>query len=151
MKRIVVYLCLLGWAGMAMGQRTTRPGLRLGDGSYGVAVGDTVRDCTDSLRLSGYEKTLRSSYETLFATNLCAADTIKGVGLTIEYMDASGRQLHQRQVEAREVIPPGQTRQLRFASWDKQKVWYYERSAPARVSSGATPYQISVCVDYYLR
>ncbi|MCC8114608.1 MAG: hypothetical protein LIP03_11605 [Bacteroidales bacterium] len=149
MNRIVVYLCLLGLSGMAMGQRTTRPGLRLDGGAYGV-VGDTVRECGDSLRLSGYEKTLRSSYETLFATNLCV-DTIKGVGLTIEYMDASGRQLHQRQVEAREVIPPGQTRQLRFASWDKQKVWYYERSAPVRTSSGATPYQISVCVDYYLR
>lgn len=92
--------------------------------------------------LSGYEKTLRSRHENIYAANLSDSLTIESVRIKIEYIDTKGRQLHGRQVTIPCDIPPGERRLLSFPSWDRQFVMYYIHSAPTRTSAQATPYDV---------
>ena len=98
----------------------------------------------EAVTLSGYEKTLRSRIETLYAANSLENDTIFSLSVEIEYLDMRGRQLHRRIVEIACEIPPGQRRQLSFTSWDRQFVMYYHLSAPTRTSAQATPYDVKL-------
>lgn len=142
---IALCACLCAWS---QRQNTTRPGLRPLPVEAAAAAYDTLR-CDSLIVLSGYEKTLRSSRESLLITNL-HSDTICGICITIEYLDAQGRQLHKRSVSIPAEVPPSETRMCAFDSWDKQKVWYYALSAPARTSAPATPYDVSISTDYIL-
>lgn len=148
MKRILLIttaLCVIISAS-AQRQNTTRT--RLHPIPAEAAAFDTIP--ADSLVvLSGYEKTLRSTRESLLITNL-RPDTIAGLGVTIEYLDTQERQLHKRAVEIQAEVPPNETRMAAFESWDKQKVWYYILSAPARPSAPATPYTVNVTIDRIL-
>lgn len=150
MKRtllIAIALCIFGCV-CARRQNTTRPNLRPTPAEEQAETFDTIR--ADSLVvLSGYEKTLRSTRESLLITNL-HPDTLTGIAVTIEYLDAQGRQLHKRAVEIPAEVPPTETRMAAFDSWDKQKVWYYTLSAPARPSAPANPYTVSISIDYIL-
>lgn len=149
MKRIAliaIMLCVV-FCAFARRQKTTRPGLRT-EATRVEEPFDTLR--SDSLVIiSGYEKMLRSSSESLLITNL-SADTIECVGLTIEYFDSRHRQLHKRSVNIRATVPPSETRMASFPAWDKQKVWYYTLSAPARTSAPASPFTVSITTDYIL-
>lgn len=149
MKRtllITIILCAFASA-LAQRQNTTRPRLQPIPAEAAV-VFDTIP--ADSLVvLSGYEKALRSARESLLITNL-RTDTIAGIGIAIEYLDAQGRQLHKRSVTITAEVPPSETRMAAFQSWDKQKVWYYILSAPARPSAPATPYSVNISIDYIL-
>ncbi len=104
---------------------------------------DTIALDSTCLRLSGYEKTLRSAVESLFITNKSEAE-LSGITLQIQYLDMKGRQLHSRLVTVDVTVPPGETRMGRFASWDKQKVWYYYLSDPVRTRMQATPYRVAI-------
>lgn len=101
---------------------------------------DTLRTVIGEVRLAGYEKPLRSSHESIFITNNDER-ILKCVVLNIEYLDEQGRQLHQREIEIECEVPSGETRQLTFPSWDKQKTTYYYLSPKARTSNG-TPYRV---------
>lgn len=124
-------------------QRTTRRNLR----PITAAVEDTtvaadsiIYPQTDVVTLSGYDKPLRSTSESLFATNHSDL-IIKSVTILITYIDMSGRQLHSREVTIDTPIPPGETRQLQFRSWDRQKSFVYHRSQrPKRAAY--SPYDI---------
>ena len=105
-------------------------------------VADSIVE--EAVTLSGYEKTLRSRIETLYAANSLENDTIFSLSVEIEYPDMRGRQLHRRIVEIACEIPPGQRRQLSFTSWDRQFVMYYHLSAPTRTSAQATPYDVKL-------
>lgn len=106
---------------------------------------DSISDGVDSLvRLSGYEKTLRSRQENVYAANLSDSLTIKSVRVKIEYHDMKGRQLHSRQVNIPYDIPPGERRLLSFPTWDRQFVMYYRHSAPTRTSAQATAYDVII-------
>ncbi|MDE7376741.1 MAG: hypothetical protein K2N16_07815 [Muribaculaceae bacterium] len=143
---IAIALCVIA-AASARRQNTTRTRLQPIP-TEASAVYDTIP--ADSLVvLSGYEKALRSSRESLLITNL-RPDTIAGIGVTVEYLDAKGRQLHKRAVEIEAEVPPAETRIAAFESWDKQKVWYYVLSAPARPSAPATPYTVNISIDHIL-
>lgn len=149
MNRILLtafVLCVV-FSASARRQKTTRSHLQTIPNETEAAF-DTIP--ADSLVvLSGYEKALRSTRESLLITNL-RPDTITGLGLTIEYLDTQGRQLHKRVIEVPAEVPPAETRMAAFESWDKQKVWYYVLSAPARPSAPATPYSVNIAIDYIL-
>lgn len=149
MKRILLISITLCAFVSALAQRhnTTRARLQPIPAET-AAVFDTIPGDT-LVTLSGYEKTLRSTSESLLITNL-RTDTIAGIGITIVYLDTQGRQLHKRPVSIPTEVPPAETRMAAFESWDKQKVWYYALSAPARPSAPATPYSVNVSIDYIL-
>ncbi len=136
----------------ASGQRTTRPKLTLeaAQSSASASAGDTIRE--PDIAISGFEKTLRSTRESLFATNY-TSDTISAIAITIDYLDMNGRQLHRRSLTLTPPAPmaPGQTRQFEFKSWDSQRVWHYRLSLPPRTKGQATPFDVMVKVDYAIK
>lgn len=150
--RLAALLIMVALAMQAWGQRTTRSSLKpiadSGEVKAGVA-GDTLYNMVDTLpvSVSGYEKLLRSRRESMFVTNK-GAFAISALMLEIEYFDDSGRQLHKRMVQLRCDVPPGETRMVGFASWDKQLAWYYMKSEPPRTRFQATPYDVRVRVVY---
>ena len=111
----------------AAGQRTTvRPLRPAPSAGADTAAPDTIQGAAaDSLLIfSGYEKTLRSSKETLFVTNR-GTRSLCTVIFTITYYDAAGRQLHSRTVSRHTDLPAGETRRLDFAAWDTQHTTYF--------------------------
>lgn len=100
----------------------------------------------DSITLSGYDKPLRTTHETLLVTN-STARPVTGIALTINYLDMKGRQLHSRTDTLLIRIPPGETRMLRFPSWDRQQSYYYHLGPEPR-SSRFTPYTVSIHTDF---
>ena len=141
---IILSLCA------SFAQRTTRPGLKLQPMPEAETPADTATAA--SIALSGYEKTLKSAKESLLATNR-GTDTISEIGITIDYLDSKGRQLHRRALKLTpaDALEPGQTRQFEFKSWDSQRVWYYRLSEPPRAKGQATPYDVAVKVDYAIK
>lgn len=136
----------------ATAQRTTRKNLNkrtviVQTKEQAGVRNDTILKPDNSLvKLSGYDKPLNTSIETILTTNL-STDTIKAISFRIGYFDTSSRELHQRTVELQCDIPPGSTRMLSYASWDKQKSFYYIRSKKPK-RGVATPYEVSCSVNY---
>lgn len=107
---------------------------------------DTIAAPSPSLvRLSGYDKPLRASSETLFVTNRLA-DEILQLSIKLVYTDMSGRQLHERDAEVRVAIPAGATRRVKLKSWDTQKSFYYYLGQKPKVDA-VTPYKVKCTVN----
>ena len=128
---------------------TTRKHLKVNEAQVAEAATDskqdTLRDNTlQKVRLSGFDKPLKSKREMLFVTNNTEYE-LKGVILECRYYDMSGRQLHQRTITSKCNIPAGATCQVGFKSWDTQESFYYHRSAKPRKASG-TPFEVKVRV-----
>lgn len=104
------------------------------------AKDDTIVPSSGMVILSGYDKPLRSSKESIFATNR-SRRTIAAITLRIDYFDPQERQLHSRDITIPVIIPPGGTRQLTFQSWDRQHAFYYHLTGKPRTSPGS-PYTI---------
>lgn len=103
-----------------------------------------VTDSVAYLTLSGYDKPLRASHETLFISNATGRD-VRSVCLDVVYEDMQGRQLHRRRCDVSVEVPAGETRQIVMPSWDKQRSFYYHGSTrPTR--SVATPYEVRCSV-----
>lgn len=149
---IVIFAACLSAFWPSMAQRTTRPGLKLGQSLTAPAPSPSDTISASAIRISGYEKTLKSAKESLLCTNL-GADTISAIEITIEYLDTQGRQIHKRDVRLNPAspLPPGQTRMLEFKSWDSQRVWHYRLSPPSSPKGQATPYDVKVSVAYALK
>lgn len=127
--------------------RTTRRGLRpLPDNGltrHTTREGhDTVTPSPGMIGVSGYDKPLRSTKETLLITNR-SSRTLISAQLRITYLDAHGRQLHEATIWLDTDIPPGETRQLKFKSWDVQRTFYYRLTGRPRRSDG-TLYDVSI-------
>ena len=103
-------------------------------GSFMVASQCT--DCNNGymisqISFSGYDKPQSSPTETFFITN--GTDrTMSGITMYVEYLTLDGRQLHNRFVRLVCNIPPGETRMADIKSWDKQKSFYFEKSAASK-------------------
>lgn len=93
--------------------------------------------------LSGYEKPLRSTRETIFVTNSSDTDA-SGIELEIVYFDIDGRELHRRVVALPADLPLGSTRRIDFSSWDRQQTFYFADGPRPRRQ--AYPYTISARV-----
>ena len=155
MKRLLLYIAVLSaFALLAEAQRTTRGGRHRPVGSTIVRIdnapaADTIVAGADScVRLSGFDKTLASRRESFFVSNLMDSADLVWLSMRIDYLDMSGRQLHQRRARVRCDVPPGQTRRVDIPAWDIQKVYYYHKSEPRRrVMAAAAPFDISITVD----
>ncbi len=146
MKYLVVLIFLV-YSFTAYADKTTRRGLKVAPAKETVVKSDTLDLFVPSpgmIRLSGYDKPLRSTKESIFVTN-ASRRTLRFIDLEITYFDESGRQMHKRNIKLSVNIPGGETRQLTFPSWDKQRNLYYVRSGKPRISDG-TPYSISAKV-----
>ena len=141
---IITIIMMIGLATPSvMAQRTTRRGLRAESiENQQKSNIDTIAitPTTHNIKISGYDKPLRSSKETFFISNHTAYN-ILGIRLNIEYIDLKGRTLHQNQHHISLSIPTGATRQAFIKSWDVQKSFYYKHSSKPRIADG-TPYDI---------
>ncbi|MCM1483249.1 MAG: hypothetical protein NC043_02865 [Muribaculaceae bacterium] len=128
-------------------RRTTRRALHTSAPASkpAIAGADTIVHPQGWIKVSGYDKPLRSSRESALFTNT-ASRTIISVTIGIHYTDMQGRELHARTVELPCSIPPDATRQLYWPSWDRQLTFYYHLSPRPRRAS-ATPYRITCTVD----
>lgn len=151
MIRVIVAILaiMVCFAAEPQRQNSTRKGLKAVReaqpcGGQGGAQPDTVAATGSELRFSGYEKTLRSTRETVFVTNLSNRE-IDRVIFHITYLDSSGRQLHKARKSIYAGVPAGETRRLDFPTWDRQFAFYYVRSPKPRVS--AIPYSVKIEAD----
>lgn len=110
-----------------------------------TAAADTVTPSPGMLALSGFAKPLRSTRETLFLTNR-SMRRLTHVTLLLVYTDSQGRQLHKRQVAMACDVPPGETRQLTFASFDRQHTFYYHLNGKPRTADG-TPFHVTATAE----
>lgn len=128
-------------------ERTTRTGLRPSAAVNATTVKhetqtpDTLSMPDESiLKLSGYDKPLRSRRESMFASNL-SDSLITSITVEIEYLDMQNRQLHEEIRTINCYIPPHQTRCIYMPSWDRQQSFYYRLSSkPARADG--TPFSV---------
>lgn len=160
MRRIIPVLLLILMVSAGAGARKVSLKLK-GDkeesatgmvrGSFMVASQCT--DCNNGYRLeqvvfSGFDKPGNSSTESFFITNNTDR-TLSGVTLYIEYLTPDGRQLHKQFLRLNCNIPAGQTRKTDIKSWDTQRSFHYEKSAPSRRSA---PFAVRFDpVAFYLR
>ncbi|MDE6854336.1 MAG: hypothetical protein K2J38_04690 [Muribaculaceae bacterium] len=156
MKRTVLaLLAAVAICQVFSAQRTTRKGLRpvtdaadsAAEATSGTAAYDTIAAPElHTVDINGYDKPLRSRYETFFVSNN-TANPVAALSLTISYYNTSGELLHRAPHRVSVDIPAGETRQVSLRSWDKQFAFYYKRSTvPARAGT-ATPYEIAMTVD----
>ncbi len=137
----------------APGQRQSSKRGKLKPLERAVTVGtgavpfDTVAATAGLVRLSGYEKTLRATSETVFVSNL-SENEISRVIFRVAYYDAQGRLLHRARHDCYVPVPPGETRRLDFPTWDRQFTFYYVRSPRPRVP--AVPYSVEITPDTLL-
>ena len=120
-------LCTPGIA--ARRHRATRTGLHPANQEAAAEPADSLVTMTPAdgdITLSGYDKPLRSSVESMFVTNH-TSDTLTALRLDCTYTDLRGRELHSA------------TRQITFPSWDRQHSFYYHRSQKPR-RAAAAPY-----------
>lgn len=155
MRTFLFFLAALLVAASSTAQTTTRRSLKplkkpATEKARSVRSNDTLKADTAWFRIFGYEKTLRSTSESFFVTNL-STDTVSGVGGTIDYRTLGDSQLHKRDFSSSTLIPPGQTRQITLPAWDKQKVWYYHLSPAPRGGTRATPYKVGISITACFR
>lgn len=130
--------------------RQPRTDIRVKTTAVTAEPADTIAADTASFMLFGYDKVLRSNWETFFAKNL-TTDTVTAISGIIRYTTMQGTLLHKRTFTHRINLPPGETRQINLRSWARQNVWYYHLSAPPQRAVQATPYRVTVDVETYTR
>ncbi|MBO4995076.1 MAG: hypothetical protein J6C78_03830 [Muribaculaceae bacterium] len=152
--RHILILLVMSICGItAIADRTTRRGLKLRANAATTvkeATYDTLTLAPDQsmIRLSGYDKPLRSRHETMFVSNN-SPDTIFGLSIDITYLDTNNRTLHSRNVAIDCCMPPSSTQIIKFKSWDVQNAFYYKLSPKPTRSSG-TPYDVSCRIRHLL-
>lgn len=116
----------------------------------GCAVYEVDTICGDAVGgavvISGYDKPLRSSRETMFVTNNDTLSTIVRLVLTLDYTDDFGQQLHRRSQSVTAQIPPCQTRIISIPAWDTQQTFYYRGSNPPK-RARAYRYDVKISTD----
>lgn len=130
-------------------QRTTRTSLKAASTANAAAVAavDTIAQPEPhAVDINGYDKPLRSSRETFFATNN-GKNNIAGIAFTISYFDTSAQLMHKTHHNVSTDIPAGETRQIAVRSWDKQQAFYYNRSTVPVRAAQATPYDVKIEID----
>lgn len=102
----------------------------------------------DSIQVSGYDKPLRTSRETLLVTN-ATSRPLEGLCVTLSYLDMQGRRLHERTDTLRTSIPSGDTRLVHLSTWDTQHSYYYHRGQKPRTAN-VTPYDVHCKINFIL-
>jgi len=95
-------------------------------------------------RIGDYRKATVSRVESVMLTNLSDSDTIHAMDIDIDYRTIDGQQLNRRTVTLRSTIPPGQTRFVSFPSFDRQQLFYYRGTPPARTTGRTTSFDVTI-------
>lgn len=106
---------------------------------------DEGEELSRVISFAGFDKALSGNTESVFVTN----DTdmmLVSVTFTVTYTNMQGEMLHRRQLTQQVDIAPHERRRVDFPTWDKQKQFYYHRTAP-RPRRTATPFEVSVRPD----
>ncbi len=120
-----------------------------------IVVNPEVEDSLVCLALcqigfSGYDKRPSSKQESLFVTNSWDHH-LKRVKVRMTYTDLEGNQIHSEIVTLECDVPPGETRNVTYPSWDKQGSFYYQGSTPPKTDS-CTPFDIRLePLEYHIR
>jgi len=110
---------------------------------------DTITANTDNiLHLTGYDKPVSASRETMHVSNTSDSLTVTGMNIEIRYLDKRGRELHRRDISIYNTVEPGCTELISFPSWDIQRSFYYMLSIKPRRQ--ATPYDIRCKINYLI-
>lgn len=96
--------------------------------------------------LSGFDKPISSDYESFFIENAGNSKIVR-LWITIDYLNSGDRQIHSRKEVLRTEIPPGESRQVSFRSFDRQRSFYYYKSRKPRTEQGVAPFKVSISVD----
>lgn len=108
-------------------------------------LADTIVDFGNAVRVSGYDKPLRSTYETALFSNT-GSRRVERASMRLTYKDMKGRMLHTCTKCVDVWVEPGETGMVKWKSWDVQQSYYYHRSRKPRITS-ATPYDVECRVD----
>lgn len=146
-QALLILLLFFGLSASAQLRRTTRPHLKVkNEVKAPVVQYDTLElDSTSThLRISGYEKPLRSTHETMLVANRHQERRLMGLELQILYYDMRGLMLHSR----REIVPcdilAGESQMVKMKSWDVHRVFYYHINRPRRISGQGTAYRVAI-------
>jgi hypothetical protein len=115
------------------------------EASGNTATADTIS--VSSISISGYDKPVNASKETFLVVNHTDR-TITELTVTFTYSDMQGRQLHKATHTVSCDIAPRETKMTAVPSWDRQRSFYYFKSASPRKQ--ATPYNVSHRIDCVL-
>lgn len=126
-------------------RQTTRRHLLIEQRTKNPSPLDTIVPADTAIRISGFEKPLRSSRESAFFTNTTDLH-IRAVILTLTYTDIAGRTLHLLHTRIDTDLPPLSTRQYDWRSWDCQQAFHYRLSAKPRRAQGS-PFDVKCSVD----
>ncbi len=141
---------------LAQRQRTTIPGplrtattscqetLTASDST--ITITSVTHNLDSIVKLSGYDKPISASRETLHISNLTDSLTITCINFDIRYLDRQGRELHRRTVDLHHTIGPHHTELATFPTWDIQRSFYYILSIRPRRQY--TPYDIQIDIKY---
>lgn len=152
MKQLSLLVLLFGCGALTLGaQKTTRPRLHAAPAGAEASATEGPRAVVapgpEVLKVSGYDKPLRSRRETFFVANHDGEAAVERLALTITYLDSAGKMLHKREVSLPCDIPAGETRNLSIPSWDGQQSFYFVRSSVPVRAAQATPYDVTIAVD----
>ncbi len=153
MRAVVILLAIiaLGFVAAFADTRTTRGKLKA-EKADGVElpydeVAPTGALPQDSLAVEGYDKALRSTKESVRVTNRYSRP-LKSLTLNIVYRAVDGgNMLHARKVRVGCDIPPGETRQVEWRSWDRQQRYYYHDTRVIPRSAKAVPYKVEIVAE----
>lgn len=149
MRLTVIILTILaaGLMQLHADTKTTRRELKPAAGNTVTAVdASQLTPAADSVTVSDYDKPLRSGQETMFVTNR-SNSTVTMLSVTITYLTVTGEMLHRRSVNLSCTIPPGETRQIAFRSWDRQQAYYHHSTRVIPRSPKAIPYRTQISID----
>lgn len=109
---------------------------------------DTIYDDFSEIKITGFEKAQNSSVESFFIINR-SHYYIKGINLSIEYINLKKEQLHLNTIMLDCDIPPEQTRSLQMRAWDRQHLWYYVGSQ-GKHNDYCNPFDVRIRINYLI-
>lgn len=144
---LLILSVLAVWLTSAADTRTTRGRLSRSQQvvSHPIVPTDTILPVVsaDSLVIHGFDKPMRSHYESFFATNLTGSP-ITGITIDFVYHDMKGAMLHARRVTVGCSIPPRETRQIKIHTWDVQEMYYYRLTRVRSRSERAVEFDVTI-------
>ncbi len=153
MARRAIFILLVVFASLTVtSQNTHRRGAKrtavAAQTTAAVAyANDTIADADvigAKVRVDDFRKATVSRVESVMLTNLTKTDTILGLEVDIDYRTEDGRQLNRRTVTLRATVPPGETRFVSFNSFDRQQLFYYRGTPPAKPTARTTPFDVTI-------
>lgn len=152
MRTVLLILALIMTSTSLTGQNTHRRGAKRHVAADWTTVvvsnhNDTINDVdiiAKKVRVDDFRKATVSRVESVMLTNLTSADTILSLEVDIDYRTENGRQLNRRTVTLKASVPPGQTRFVSFNSFDRQQLFYYRGTPPAKPTSRTTPFDVTI-------